>query len=137
MNESNSKKIEISNKNAKLIKQNVFFENENDNLKKYISRFNKGKEILDSIISITSTPLKSKGGIGFKNAHTSSSKVINPSTSITKIYQKPSLRTNGLKKSNGNKTNHSRANSSRGPKPRKYNHAHSHGFHNFKMKEHA
>ena len=75
--------------------------------------------------------------IGFKNAHASSSKIVNPSTPITKIYQRPSLRTNGLKKSNGNKTNHSRANSSRGLKPRKYNHAHSHCFHNFKMKEHA
>ena len=86
---------------------------------------------------MTFTPLKYKGEIGFKNAHVSSSKIINPSSPITKIYQRLSLRTNGPKKSNGNKTNHSRAYSSRGPKPRKYNHAHSHGFHNFKMKEHA
>ena len=39
--------------------------------------------------------------------------------------------------SNRNKTNHSSAYSSRGPKPRKYNHTHSHGFHNFQMKKHA
>ena len=57
------------------------------------------------MISMTSTPLKSKSKIGFENAHASSSKIVNPSTSITKIYQRPSLRTNGLKKSNGNKTN--------------------------------
>ena len=40
---SNSKKIEIANENAKPIEQNVFLENENGNLKKSISRFNKGK----------------------------------------------------------------------------------------------
>ena len=86
------------------------------------------------MIFMTSTPLKSKGGSSFENAHTSSSKVVSLSIPITKIYQKPSLKTNGRKKSNGNKTNKSRANSSRGPKPRKYNHAHSHYFHSFKMK---
>ena len=86
---------------------------------------------------MTSTPLKSKNGIGFNNVHTSSLKIVNPSTPITKIYQRPSLRTNGPKRSNGNKTNHSRAYSSRGPKPKKYNHVYSHGFHNFKMKEYA
>ena len=137
LNESNSKKIEITNENAKLIEQNIFLEKENGNLKESIFRFNKGKEILDGMIPMTSTPLKSMNGIGFINVHTSSSKIVNPSTPITKIYQRPSLRTNGPKKSNGNKNNHSRANSSRGPKPRKYYHAHSHGFHNFKMKEHA
>ena len=137
MNESNSKKIKIANENAKFIEQNVFLENENGNLKESISRFNKGKEIFDGMISMTSTPLKSKDGIGFENAHASSSKGVSVSIPITKGYQKFSLKTNVLKKSNGNKTNHSRANSSRGPKPRKYNHAHSHGFHNFKMKEHA
>ena len=137
MNESNSKKIEIANENAKLIEQKAFLENENGNLKESISRFNKGKEILDGMIAMTSTPLKSMNEIGLKNAHASSSKIINPSTPITKIYQRPSLRTNGPKKSNRNKTNYSRANSSRGPKPRKYNHAHSHSFHSFKMKEHA
>ena len=89
------------------------------------------------MIPMTSTPLKSKNGIDFKNSHASSSKIVNSSTPIIKIYQRPSLITNGPKKSNGNKTNHSRANSSKGPKPRKYNHTHSHGFHNFKMKEHA
>ena len=115
----------------------MFLENENGNLKESISRFNKGKEIFDGMISITSTPLKSKDGIGFENAHASSSKIVNSSNPITKIYQRPSLRTNGLKRFNGNKTNHSRAYSSRGPKPRNYNHAHSHGFHNFKMKEYA
>ena len=47
------------------------------------------------MISITSTPFKSKNGIDFKNAHASSSKIVNPSTPITKIYQRPSLRTNG------------------------------------------
>ena len=137
LNESNSKKIEIANENAKLIEQNAFLENENSNLKESISRFNKGKKIINGMIPMTSTPLKSKNGIDFKNTHASSSKIVNPSTPITKIYQRLSLRTNGLKKSNGNKTNHSRANSSRGPKPRKYNHAHSHGFHSFKMKEHV
>ena len=86
------------------------------------------------MIFMTCTPLKSKGGIGFKNAHASSSKVVSLSTPITKVYQNPSLRTNGPKKYNGNKTNYSRANSSRGLKHRKYNHAHSYGFHNFKMK---
>ena len=50
------------------------------------------------MIPMTSTPLKSKNGIDFKNAHASSSKIINPSTPITKIYQRPSLRTNGHKK---------------------------------------
>ena len=89
------------------------------------------------MIFMTSTPLKFMNGIGFKNVHASSSKIVNPSTHITKIYQMPSLRTNGTKKSNWNKTNYSRANSLRGPKPRKFNHAHSYGFHNFKMKEHA
>ena len=89
------------------------------------------------MIPMTSTPLKSKNGIDFKNSHASSSKIVNPSTPITKIYQMPSLRTNGVKKFNGNKTNHFRANSSREPKLSKYNHAHSHDFHNFKMKEHA
>ena len=84
------------------------------------------------MIPMTSTPLKSKNIIGFENAHASSSKIVNSSTPITKIYQRPSLRTNGPKRSNGNKTNHSSAYSSRGPKPRKYNHSHSHGFHNFK-----
>ena len=123
LNESNFKKIEIANENAKLIEQNAFLENENGNLKESISRFNKGKEILDGMIPMNSTPLKSMNGIGFKNVHASSSKIVNPSTPITKIYQRPSLRTNGLKKSNGNKTNHSRANSSRGPKLKKYNHA--------------
>ena len=73
----------------------------------------------------------------FENAHASSSKIVNSSNPITKIYQRPSLRNNGPKKINGNKTNHSRANSSRVPKPGKYNHAHSHGFQNFKMKEHV
>ena len=153
LNESYSKKIEIANENVKLIEQNVFLKNENsnlkesisrfnkekenDNLKESISRFNKGKEIFDGMIPMTSTPLKSKNGIGFKNAHVSSSKNANPNTQITKVYQKPSLKTNGPKKSNENKTKKSRANSSRGPKHRKYNHAHSHGFYNFKMKEHV
>ena len=137
LNKSNSKKIEITNENAKLIKQHLFLENENGNLKESISRFNKGKEILDGMISMTSTPLKSKDGIGFENTNASSSKGVSLSIPITKGYQKFSLKTNGLKKSNGNKTNHSRANSSRGLKPRKYNHANSHGFYNFKMKEHA
>ena len=137
LNESNSKKIEIANENAKLIEQNLFFEKENDNLKESISIFNKGKEILDGMIPMTFTPLKSKNGIVFENAHASSLKIVNSSTPIIKIYQRPSLRTNGPKRSNENKTNHSRAYSSRGLKPRKYNHAHSHGFHNFKMKEHA
>ena len=89
------------------------------------------------MISMTSTLLKFKGGIGFKNTHASTSKVVSLGIPITKVYQKSSLKTNGPKKSNGNKTNKSRANSSRGPKPIKYNHAHSYGFHNFKMKEHA
>ena len=80
------------------------------------------------MIHMTSTSLKSKNGIDFKNAHASYSKIVNPSTPITKIYQRPSLKTNGLKKSNRNKTNHYRANSLRGPKPRKYNHAHFHDF---------
>ena len=84
LNESNSKKIDIANENAKLIEQNVFLENKNDNLKKSISRFNKGKEIIDGMIFMTSTPLKSKGGIGFENAHASSSKVVSLSTPITK-----------------------------------------------------
>ena len=101
LNESNSKKIEITNENIKLIKQNVFLENENGNLKESISRFNKGKEIFDDMIPMTSTPLKSKNGIDFKNAHASSSKIVNPSTPITKIYQRSSLRTNGPQKSNG------------------------------------
>ena len=115
----------------------MLLENENGNLKEFISRFNKGKEILDGMIHMTSTPLKSMNGIGFKNVHASSSKIVNPSTSITKIYQRPSLTTNGPKKSNRNKTNYSRANNSRGLKPRKYNHAHSHSFLNVKMKKHA
>lgn len=89
------------------------------------------------MISMTSNPLKSKGGIGFENAHASSLKVVSLSTPITKVYQKLSLKINRSKKSNRNKINKSRANSSRGPKPRKFNHAHSHSFHNFKMKEHA
>ena len=134
---SNSKKIEIANENAKLIERNVFLEKKNGNLKESICRFNKGKEILDGMIPMTFTPLKSKNGIVFENAHASSSKIINSSNPITKIYQRPSLRTNGPKRSNGNKTNHSRANSLRGPKPKKYNHTHSLGFHNFKMKEHV
>ena len=46
---------------------------------------------------MTSTPLKSKGEIGFKNAHTSSLKVVSLSTPITKVCQKPSLKTNGSK----------------------------------------
>ena len=65
LNESNSKKFEITNENAKLIKQNVFLENENGNLKESISKFNKGKEIIDGMIFMTSTPLKSKNGIMF------------------------------------------------------------------------
>ena len=101
MNESNSNKIEIANENVKLIEQNVFLENENGNFKEFISRFNKGKEILDGMIPMTSTPLKSKNGIDFKNAHASYSKIVNPSTPITKIYQRPSLKTNGPKNSNG------------------------------------
>ena len=137
MNESNSKNIEITNENAKLVKQNVFLENENGNLKESISRFNKGKEILDGMIPMTSTLLKSINEIGFKNAHASSSRIVNPSTPITKIYQRSSLKTNGPKKSNWNKTNYSRANSSRGPKPRNFTHTHSHSFHNFKIKKHA
>ena len=52
------------------------------------------------MISMTSTPLKSKGGIGFKNAHASASKIISLSTPITKVCQKSSLKTNGPKKSN-------------------------------------
>ena len=86
MNKSNSKKIEIVNENAKLIKQNVFLEIKNDNFKESISRFNKGKEILDGMIPITFTPLKSKNGIIFENAHASSSKIVNSSNPITKIY---------------------------------------------------
>ena len=54
------------------------------------------------MISMTFTPLKSKNGIVFENAHASSSKIVNPSTPITKIYQRPSLRTNGPKKFNWN-----------------------------------
>ena len=46
----------------------------------------KGKEILNDMIPMTSTPLKSKNGIDFKNAHACSSKIVNPSTLITKIY---------------------------------------------------
>ena len=88
LNESNSKKIEITNENAKLIKRNMFLENENGNLKESISRFNKGKEILNGMIRMTSTPLKSMNGIGFKNTHASSSKIVNPNTPITKIYQR-------------------------------------------------
>ena len=38
------------------------------------------------MIPITFTPLKSKNGIDFKNAHASSSKIVNPSNPITKIY---------------------------------------------------
>ena len=87
MNESNYKKIKIINENAKIIKQNMFLENENGNLKESISRFDKGKEILDGMISMTSTHLKSKNGIDFKNAHASSSNIVNPSNPITKIYQ--------------------------------------------------
>ena len=49
------------------------------------------------MICITSTPLKSKGRIGFENAHTSSLKVVSLSTPITKVYQQPSLKTNGPK----------------------------------------
>ena len=56
MNESNSKKIEIANENVKLIEQNVFLENENSNLKESITKFNKGKEIIDNMISMISTP---------------------------------------------------------------------------------
>ena len=137
LNESNFKKIKIANENAKLIEQNAFLENENSNLMESISKFNKRKEIIDGMIPMTSNLLKSKNGIDFKNSHTSSSKIVNPNTPITKIFQRPSLKTNGPKRSNGNKTNYSRAYSSRGPKPRKYNHSHSHGFHNFKMKEYA
>ena len=80
------------------------------------------------MIPMTSTPLKSKNEIIFENTYASSSKIINSSNPITKIYQRPSLRTNGPKRFTRNKTNHSRAYSSRGPKPKKYNHAHSHGF---------
>lgn len=86
LNKSNSKKIEITNENAKLIEQNIFLENENGNLKESISRFIKGKEILDGMIPITSTPLKSKNGIGFENAHASASKIVSLSTPITKVY---------------------------------------------------
>ena len=43
LNESNSKKIGIANENVKFIKQNVFLENENGNLRESISRFNTGK----------------------------------------------------------------------------------------------
>ena len=86
LNESNSKNIEIANENAKLVKQNVFLENENGNLKESISRFNKGKEILDGMISMTSTPSKLKGGIGFKNAHASSCKGVRPSIPNTKGF---------------------------------------------------
>ena len=82
LNESNSKKIKIANENAKLIEQNVFLENENGNLKVSISKFNKGKEIIDGMISMTSTPLKSKNIIGFNNTQASSLKIINPSTLI-------------------------------------------------------
>ena len=85
----------------------MFLENENGNLKESISRFNKGKEIIDGIIPMTSTPLKFNNGIGFKNAHASSLKIANSSTSITKVYQRPSLKINGPKRSNGNKTNKS------------------------------
>ena len=137
LNENNSKKIDIANENAELSERNVFLEKENGNLKESISRFNKGQEILDGMIPMTSTPLKSKNEIIFENAHASSSMIVNSSNPITKICQRPSLRTNEPKRSNENKTNHSRASSSIRLKPRKYNHAHSHGFHNFKIKEHA
>ena len=60
--------------------------NDNNNLKNSISKFNKRKKILDSMISMTSTPLKSKGGIGFENAHASSLKFVSLSTQITKVY---------------------------------------------------
>ena len=81
--------------------------------------------------------MKSKGGIGFENTHASSSKGIRPSIPITKGFQKPTFNTNGPKNSNGKKTKKSRAKSSSGLKLRKFNHAHSHSFHNFKMKEHV
>ena len=69
-----------------MLKKNVFLENENGNLKESISRFNKGKEILDGMIPMTFTPLKSKNGIVFENAYASSSKITNSSNPITKIY---------------------------------------------------
>ena len=137
MNESNCKKIEVVNENTKLIEQNAFLEKENGNLKESISIFNKGKEILDGMISMNSTPSKLKGVIGFKSANASSSKGVRPSIPITKDFHKSSFNSNGPKKSIGNKTHYSRANILRGPKPRKHYHAHSHGFHSFKMKEHA
>ena len=42
-----------------------FYKIKNDKLKESISRFNKGKEIIDGMISMTSITLKSKGGIDF------------------------------------------------------------------------
>ena len=89
------------------------------------------------MVSMNYTSSKSKGGICFKSTHASSSKGVRPSIPITKGLQKSSFNSNGPKKSIGNKTHYSRANVSRGSKPRKHYHAHSHDFHGFKMKEHA
>ena len=113
LNESNYKKIKVVNENAKPIEQNAFLEKENGNLKESISRFYKGKQILDGMISMNSTPSKLKGIIGFKNAHASSSKAVRPSIPITKGFQEFSFNSNGPKKSVGNKTHYFRANSSR------------------------
>ena len=72
-----------------------------------------------------------------ESTHASSSKGVRPSIPITKGFQKSSFNSNGPKKSLGHKTPYFRANVSRGSKPRKHYHAHSHDFHDFKMKEHA